>query len=68
MQNTRRELKMVEGEFLFISDIAKLFKISPNTLRRRSWRQRNGIPLKKIGRQLCGAKGDIDRWFKGLNG
>lgn len=59
---------MDEPGFLFIPDIAKLLKISANTLRRRSWRQKTGIPLRKVGKQLCSTRVEIDRWYKGLNG
>ena len=59
---------MDEPGFLFIPDISKLLKISANTLRRRSWRQKTGIPLRKVGKQLCSTRVEIDRWYKGLNG
>lgn len=59
---------MAEGEILFVEDIARLFHISANTVRRRGWRQRNGIPLRRVGKKLCGLKTEIDRWFKGLSG
>lgn len=59
---------MVEDSILFVPDIARMFKVSENTIRRRKWRERSGIPLRKVGKQLCGARSDIERWFKGLNG
>jgi len=59
---------MLETEILFVKDISKMFRISSNTLRRRLWRERTGIPLRKVGRQLCGTKTEIDKWFRGLNG
>jgi hypothetical protein len=60
---------MTEDNILFVGDVAKLFRISPNTIRRRKWRERSGIPLRKVGKQLCGSRSDIERWFKkGLNG
>lgn len=68
MCDTRRVLKMAEGEILFVEDIARLFHVSADTVRRREWRQKNGIPLRKVGKHLCGLKTEIDRWFKGLNG
>lgn len=58
---------MADDSILFVVDIAKLFRISPNTLRRKKWRQKSGIPLRKVGRQLCGLRPEIERWFKGLN-
>lgn len=58
---------MADDSILFVADIAKLFRISPNTLRRKKWRQKSGIPLRKVGRQLCGLRPEIERWFKGLN-
>lgn len=58
---------MGEGDILFVDDIVKLFHISANTIRRRSWRQKTGIPLRKVGRQLCGLRSDVEKWFRGLN-
>ena len=58
---------MAEDEYLFIEDIARMFHISPNTLRRKKWREKNGIPLKKVGRRRCGLRSEIERWFKNLN-
>jgi hypothetical protein len=59
---------MIEDTILFVTDVAKLFRISPNTLRRKKWREKTGIPFHKVGKQLCGSRSDIERWFKGLNG
>jgi hypothetical protein len=68
MCDARRELKMTEDNMLFVEDISRLFHISPNTLRRKAWRQRWGIPLKRVGKKLCGLRPEIERWFRGLNG
>lgn len=57
---------MIEAEILFVNDISKMFRISANTLRRRRWRERSGIPLRKVGKQLCASKVDVERWFKGI--
>ena len=54
-------------EVLFVPDVAKLFKVSPTTIRRKKWREKTGIPLHKIGKQLCGSKEDIEKWFKGID-
>ena len=60
---------MTEDSILFVPDIARMFKVSENTIRRRKWRERSGIPLRKVGKQLCGTRSDIEHWFKkGLNG
>lgn len=59
---------MVEDNIIFISDISKLFRISPNTLRRKKWRKKTGIPLRKVGKQLCGSRSEIEKWFRGLDG
>lgn len=42
-----------ENEILFVADIARLLHISPTTLRRRVWREKNDIPLRKVGGRLC---------------
>ena len=59
---------MTEDNMLFVKDIAELFHISPNTIRRKIWREKSGIPLRKVGKHLCGLRPEIERWFKGLNG
>lgn len=59
---------MTENEILFVEDIARLFHISANTIRRKKWREKTGIPLRKVGKRLCGAKTEIDKWFKELHG
>jgi len=59
---------MTEESMLFTEDIAKIFHISKNTIRRRRWREKTGIPLHKVGKQLCGSRPEIEKWFGGLNG
>lgn len=55
---------MEDGEVLFVEDISRLFRISPNTIQRKRWREESGIPLHRIGKKLCGFKNEIDRWAK----
>lgn len=55
-----------ENVILFAEDVAKIFGISVNTLRRKKWREKVGIPLRKVGKRLCGLKSEIENWFKGL--
>jgi len=60
--------EIIEDKMLFIDDVSLLFRISANTLRRRKWREKTGIPLHKVGKHLCGSKKEIEQWFRGLNG
>ena len=60
--------KIIDGEVMFVEDISRLFKISPTTIRRKGWREKTGIPLRKVGKRLCGMRVEIENWFKGLNG
>ncbi len=63
--NGRKESNMMtQGELMFVKDISKLFRISANTLRRRRWREKTGIPLRKVGRSLCGIRSDVEEWFR----
>jgi len=55
---------VTEGDVLFVADIVKLFHISANTIRRKKWREKTGIPLYKVGKNLCASRVDIERWFK----
>jgi len=57
-----------EGDIIFLPEISRMFNISQGTLRRKSWRQKSGIPLRKVGRRLCGLRPELEKWFKGLNG
>ena len=59
---------MKENQLLFVEDIASMFKVSEDTVRRREWRDKTGIPLHKVGKRLCGLKEEIESWFKKLNG
>lgn len=59
---------MVDGDILFVEDVARIFHISANTIRRKRWREKTGIPLRKVGKRLCVAKAEIENWFKGLHG
>lgn len=55
---------MGEQEVLFVEDISKLFRISLNTIQRKKWREQSGIPLRKIGKRLCGFRYEIEKWAK----
>lgn len=55
-------------DLLFVDEVSKMFRISKTTLRRRKWREHNGIPIRKVGKKLCASRDEIERWFKGLNG
>jgi len=55
---------MEEKDILFIKDIAKLLDVSPNTLRRKRWRDKTGIPLHKVGKKLCCLRGELEKWLK----
>ena len=60
--------KVTEEDILFVEDIVRIFHISANTIRRKKWREKTGIPMHKMGKHLCGLRLEIERWFKGLNG
>ena len=55
---------MTNSNVVFVDDIAKMFRISPGTLQRKKWRDKTGIPLRKIGKKLCGLDKDLEKWFK----
>lgn len=59
---------MKETQLLFVEDIATIFKVSEDTVRRKDWRDKTGIPLHKVGKRLCGSSEEIEKWFKKLNG
>lgn len=57
---------MTEKDVLFVEDVARIFQIAPGTIRRRKWREKNGIPLRRIGKRLCSTRGEIEHWYKGM--
>ena len=59
---------MKEDKLLFVEDIVERFKLSENTVRRKKWRKRTGIPLHKVGKRLCASEDEIEKWFRGLDG
>lgn len=66
MNSKSGAIVLAEKEILFTPDIAKMFEISENTLRRPSWRKKNRIPLRKVGKRLCASRVEIENWFKGM--
>ena len=59
---------MTGEDLIFVEEIAQMFNISANTIRRKSWRRKTGIPLRKVGKRLCGTRKEIEKWFRGLHG
>jgi len=55
---------MTQGDILFVEDIARLFRVTANTIQRKRWREETGIPLHKIGKKLCGFKYEVEEWAK----
>lgn len=55
---------MEGGDLLFIDDVHKLIRVSKNTIRRKKWREKTGIPMRKIGNKLCGYKQDVITWIR----
>jgi len=54
-----------EPEILFVKDIARFLDIHPTTIRRRAWREKNDIPLRKVGGRLCCFKVEFVNWHRG---
>lgn len=51
-------------DIMFSKDIAKMFGCSENTLRRREFRKKLGIPIKKVGKRLCCSRSELEKWFE----
>ena len=49
---------------LTITEVSNLIGVSINTLQRKAWRKKAGIPLIKIGRNLISFRSLIEKWIE----
>lgn len=59
---------MMDNEMLLCEDIARLLHISANTVRRREWRMRTGIPMRRIGKRLYAMRSEVEKWIRTYDG
>jgi len=43
---------MTKQDILNVEEIAEILGVSRNTIQRKSWRDRTGCPVRKIGKRL----------------
>lgn len=55
---------MSPQDVLTVEQIAEILHITPNTIQRKSWREKNGCPLRKIGKRLYAIAVEFWAWFK----
>ena len=55
---------MTRQDVLTVEDVARILGISKNTIQRKSWRERTGCPLGKVGKELCGLTKDFEEWIQ----
>lgn len=55
---------MTRQDVLKVADVANILGISKNTIQRKSWRERTGCPLGKVGKELCGLEIDLRDWIR----
>ena len=55
---------MTRQDVLKVADVANILGISKNTIQRKSWRERTGCPLGKIGKGLRGLTKDLEEWMR----
>lgn len=59
---------MTRQDILTVEQIADILGVSRNTIQRRSWRDRTGCPLRKVGKRLYMLDAEFHKWMKGVNG
>jgi len=59
---------MTKTDILTTDEVAEMLRISKNTLHRKSWREKNQFPFKKVGKRLLVYKKDAEVWLRGING
>ena len=55
---------MTRQDVLTVEDVANILGISKNTIQRKSWRERTGCPLGKIGKYLLVLTKDFEEWIR----
>ena len=55
---------MTRQDVLTVEDVARILGISKNTIQRKSWREKTGCPLGKIGKELRGLDEDLREWIR----
>ena len=55
---------MTRQDVVTVEDVANILGISKNTIQRKSWRERTGCPLGKIGKELRGLEIDRRDWMR----
>ncbi|MHC4123953.1 MAG: helix-turn-helix domain-containing protein [Planctomycetota bacterium] len=56
---------MTTQDVLTVEQVADILHISKNTIQRKSYREKTGIPLKKRGRRLYTLAAEFYKWLKG---
>ena len=46
-----------------IEEVARLIGVTVNTLQRKTWRKKMGIPVIRIGRYLISFRPIMDKWI-----
>ena len=56
---------MTRQDILTVEEISEILGVSRNTIQRKSWRDRTGCPLRKIGKRLYALAAEFYKWMKG---
>ena len=56
---------MTPADRMSIKEVSDYIGIGVNTLDRKSWRAKTGIPLIKMGRNLISYRPMLDKWIEG---
>jgi hypothetical protein len=59
---------MTREDVMFAQEVADILGISVKTIQKKSWRNRTGCPIQKIGRRLISIRIEFNKWFRGLYG
>ena len=55
---------MTRQDIVTVEDVARILGISKNTIQRKSWREKTGCPLGKIGKGLRVLDADLREWIR----
>lgn len=56
---------MTKDDIMYIEEIAEILDMNPNTIQHKAWREKNGCPLRRVGKRLIAFRAEFEKWMKG---
>lgn len=54
---------MTKHDVLFLPEVSEIVGVSENTLRRKAWREKTGIPIRRKGKRLYAIRRELFAWL-----